>query len=120
IPQTPNGKADLRQLPPPRARDHLDETPRAPRNPIEVDLVAIWKEILGVEELGIDDDFLSLGGDSMKAARIAVSVGSRFGLEVPPDTALKLEPVSGMAELVAARANGGGSDDGTFGAVRAP
>src|SRR5262249_41516135 len=64
IPQTPNGKADLRQLPPPRARDHLDETPRAPRNPIEVDLVAIWKEILAVDQLGIDDDFLSLGGDS--------------------------------------------------------
>ena len=109
IPQTPNGKADLRQLPPPPAREPRDETSRAPRNAIEVDLVAIWKAILGVEQLGIDDDFLGLGGDSIKAAQIAAYAGARFGFEMSPNTALQLETVSRMAELVAARANGDGA-----------
>ena len=88
----------------------LNEPLKTPRNAIELDLVAIWKEILGVEQLGIDDDFLSLGGDSLKAAQVAARVASRFRFEVPASAPLRLETVARMAELVAATGTNGGSD----------
>ena len=101
IPQTPNGKTDRLRLPPPMAVRGDREGPLiAPRNAIEIDLIAIWKQVLGVDELGIDDDFLSLGGDSLKAAQIAACVASRFGLEVPASAPLRLETVARMAEHV--------------------
>jgi acyl carrier protein len=75
---------------------------KAPRNATELDLVAIWEEILGVEQLGIDDDFLSLGGDSLKAAQIAAYVAFRFRVDVPANAPLLHETVARMAEAVAA------------------
>ena len=103
IPQTPSGKTDHHRLPPPiPVRSDRDGPLKAPRNAIEIDLVAIWKEILGVEQLGIDDDFLSLGGDSLKATQIAARASDRFKCEVPASAPLLLETVARMAELVAA------------------
>src|SRR5438477_51381 len=103
IPQTPSGKTDHHRLPPPiPVRSDRDGPLKAPRNSIEIDLVAIWKEILGIEQLGIDDDFLNLGGDSLKATQIAARVSDRFKCEVPASAPLLLETVARMGELVAA------------------
>jgi len=102
IPQTPSGKTDHHRLPPIPVRSSLDGHLRAPRNAIEIDLAAIWKEILGVEQLGIDDEFLQLGGDSLKAAHIAARVADRFKCDVPASAPLRLETVARMAEVVAA------------------
>ena len=101
FPQTPSGKIDRLALPAPMpVRSDLDGPLKAPRNATEIDLVAIWKEILGVEQLGIDDDFLSLGGDSLKAAQIAAYAAFRFRVDVPASAPLLLETVERMAELV--------------------
>ena len=111
IPQTPSGKTDHNRLPPPVAVQSDPDLPsRAARNAIEIDLVAIWKEILGVEQLGVDDDFLNLGGDSLKATQIAVRVADRFKCDVPVTAALLSPTVARMAEMVATatRAHGGG------------
>jgi amino acid adenylation domain-containing protein len=102
IPQTASGKTDHQRLPPIPVWSAVDDGSRTPRNEIEVDLAAIWKEILRVDQLGIDDDFLHLGGDSLKAAQIAVRVADRFKCEVPASAALRLETVARMAEVVAA------------------
>ena len=77
-------------------------------------MVAIWKEILGVEELGIDDDFLNLGGDSLKAAQIAARVSSRFKCDVPPSAPLQLETVARMAEVLAAATATRGAGDAAW------
>jgi len=111
IPQTPSGKTDHHRLPPPiPVRSDLDGPLKAPRNTIEIELTAIWKEILGVEELGIDDEFLNLGGDSLKATQIAAYASSRFKCEVPPSAPLQWETVARMAEglAVATAARGAG------------
>jgi acyl carrier protein len=100
IPRTPSGKTDHRRLPPIPAASAADGVSRAPRNEIEDDLAAIWKEILGVDALGIDDDFLHLGGDSLKAAQIAARVADRFNCDVPASAALRLETVARMAEAL--------------------
>jgi hypothetical protein len=58
IPLTQNGKIDRGRLPPPMpARRDLEGPLKPPRNAIEIDLVVIWKEILDVDQLGIDDNF---------------------------------------------------------------
>jgi acyl-coenzyme A synthetase/AMP-(fatty) acid ligase/acyl carrier protein len=102
IPQTPTGKTDYLRLPPPTSvRSHLDGPVKAPRNATEIDLVAIWKEILGLDQLGIDDDFLSLGGDSLKAAQIAAYAALRFKVDLPANAPLLHETVARMAEAVA-------------------
>jgi acyl carrier protein len=101
IPQTPSGKTDHRRLPPLPLRSGAGGRLRAPRNEIEADLVTIWKEILGVEQLGIDDDFLHLGGDSLKAAQIAARAADRLQCDVPASAPLRLETVARMAEVVA-------------------
>ena len=76
---------------------------KPPRNAFEIALVAIWREVFDVDLLGIDDDFLSLGGDSLHAAQIAEHVASRFNVKLAPGAALQLQTVAQMAELVAAR-----------------
>jgi amino acid adenylation domain-containing protein len=113
IPQTPSGKTDHDRLPPLPTRD-VDGCARAPRNEIEVGLAAIWKEILGVDQLGIDDDFLYLGGDSMKAAQIAARAADRFKCDVPASAPLRLETVARMAEVVAVVRGGDGGSDGAW------
>ena len=62
LPTTANGKLDRRALPAPEARRSGAETSYvAPQTPVEEALAAIWAEVLGVERVGIDDDFFDLG-----------------------------------------------------------
>ncbi len=49
----------------------------SPRTPLEVELAAIWQEVLGVEELGVDDNFFDLGGDSILCVRIVARARSK-------------------------------------------
>ncbi|MER7035678.1 phosphopantetheine-binding protein, partial [Streptomyces albidoflavus] len=71
IPLTSNGKLDRKALPAPD-RDAFARTERtAPRTPLERQLAAVWSDILGIEDLGVHDSFFELGGDSMRAVRMA-------------------------------------------------
>ncbi len=54
-----------------------------PASPVELQLAAIWTEILGVEHIGIDDNFFLLGGHSLLAARMAVRINALAGVELP-------------------------------------
>ncbi|WP_084195840.1 hybrid non-ribosomal peptide synthetase/type I polyketide synthase [Streptosporangium amethystogenes] len=70
FPLTPNGKVNRQALPAPdRNRSFDDSGYVAPRTPLETALVTQWAQVLGVERLGIDDNFFDLGGDSFKAVR---------------------------------------------------
>ncbi|MFI6757530.1 amino acid adenylation domain-containing protein [Micromonospora sp. NPDC050417] len=66
LPLTPNGKVDRSALPRPEAGG---EERVLPRTPTEHRLARVWAEILGLTEVGIDDDFFALGGDSFAAVR---------------------------------------------------
>jgi len=68
LPLTPNGKLDRAALPAPETAPR-DAIYVPPRTPLEQHLASVWAETLHVEQVGIDDDFFELGGDSFKAIR---------------------------------------------------
>ncbi|MDB4867900.1 MAG: lchAA, partial [Cohnella sp.] len=70
MPLTPNGKVDRKALPEPEAGAGRDEY-RAPRNEKEELLSDLWQDVLGAGQVGINDNFFSLGGDSIKAIQLA-------------------------------------------------
>ena len=53
--------------------------PVSPRTPLERDVAAIWADVLGLETIGVTDDFFAIGGDSMLAAIIVTRIGDRLG-----------------------------------------
>jgi amino acid adenylation domain-containing protein len=69
LPLTRNGKLDRQALPSPEdTRVGLSEDYVAPRTKLERSLAGVWQEILGVERVGLRDNFFDLGGDSLRAA----------------------------------------------------
>ena len=71
LPLTANGKVDRRALPAPDGTRHgLIQDFVAPRTEIEQLLTGIWSQSLGVDRVGIDDDFFALGGDSIRSVKV--------------------------------------------------
>ncbi|WP_436740238.1 condensation domain-containing protein [Streptomyces sp. BBFR102] len=73
LPLTGNGKLDREGLPAPETRQATSAQPRAtePRTSAEHTLAAVWRQVLDVPDLGVDDNFFALGGDSLRAVRVA-------------------------------------------------
>ncbi len=55
----------------------------APSTPLEIELSEIWKAVLRVERVGTDDHFLRIGGDSLLAAKVAITIRARFAIDFP-------------------------------------
>jgi amino acid adenylation domain-containing protein/non-ribosomal peptide synthase protein (TIGR01720 family) len=79
LPLTANGKLDRRALPAPEGRPTLDGAYVPPRTPVEETLARIWADVLGVERVGVHDNFFDLGGDSILSLRV-VSRARQAGL----------------------------------------
>ncbi|MFD4238992.1 amino acid adenylation domain-containing protein [Streptomyces sp. NPDC058542] len=96
LPLTANGKLDPDRLPPPGARRTPAPPPReaAPAIAPAGVLAAIWRDVLGVAEIGPDDDFWDLGGNSLYAIRIGTLARER-GLPGIPLRQLYLTPTLG-------------------------
>ncbi|MDZ4343158.1 MAG: amino acid adenylation domain-containing protein, partial [Candidatus Binatia bacterium] len=101
LPLTPNGKVDRRALPEPSAaRPVLPLPPAAPRNPTEKTTVDIWETVLSVAPVGIHDNFLDLGGNSLLAAQIVSRVFDEFHIELPLRLILEAPTVAALAQHI--------------------
>ncbi|MDQ1024654.1 amino acid adenylation domain-containing protein [Streptomyces umbrinus] len=83
LPLTPNGKIDRKALPkPPSERPDLADTYTAPRNEIETAIADIWSDVLGIDRIGIHDNFFDLGGHSLLATRVINQIEFLTGLNI--------------------------------------
>jgi amino acid adenylation domain-containing protein len=102
LPRTANGKLDraaLRALAGPPLRDRA-APPAPPRDFLELQLLRLWEELLGVRPLGIRDDFFASGGHSFLAARLIAQVRRRWGRHLPLAALFKAPTVEQMAALL--------------------
>ncbi len=83
IPRLPNGKVDSGSLPDPQDHVQRDGTQIAPRTDRERLLAAIWSDLLGLEAVGVRDDFFALGGDSIMSIRM-ISRARQAGVHIAP------------------------------------
>src|SRR5258708_24408708 len=99
IPLTPNGKVDRRRL---EEREITTEQTGyvAPRTPLEEQLAAIWQELLGVERVGIHDNFFDLGGHSLLAIRLLAAVRSTLKKEIAVQEIFTYPTIAGLGELL--------------------
>ncbi|SDI12834.1 non-ribosomal peptide synthase domain TIGR01720/amino acid adenylation domain-containing protein [Actinokineospora alba] len=74
LPLSPNGKVDRRALPEPEIHT---EAHVAPTNPTEAALARIWADVLGVDHVGISDNFFTLGGDSILSIQVVARARQR-------------------------------------------
>jgi amino acid adenylation domain-containing protein len=82
FPLSPNGKVDKRALPEPRGIRQEVETPApaAPAMDIEQALAEIWKEVLHLDKVGLDDNFFDIGGESLLIVEVHTKVEQKFKL----------------------------------------
>ncbi|HET9225951.1 MAG TPA: phosphopantetheine-binding protein, partial [Thermoanaerobaculia bacterium] len=70
---------------------------RAPENPMEARIAEIWQELLGVDRVGMDDDFFLLGGNSLAGLQILSKMRAEFDVELPLKAFFEARTVAGMA-----------------------
>ena len=101
LPLAGPGKVNLKALPElGRGRPELDTPLALPRTPVEQKIAQIWAEILGLEQVSIDDDFFQLGGDSLLASRIISRVIDTFQVDIPLSALFLAPKVRAMASVV--------------------
>ncbi|NDJ60827.1 MAG: amino acid adenylation domain-containing protein [Chloroflexi bacterium] len=101
FPLTPNGKIDRLAL-----EQHAHDSPQttkaitAPRDSTEEQLADLWREMLGLQTIGVDDNFFDLGGHSLLAMRVIARINREFEISLPPASFLQAPTVAGVAERI--------------------
>jgi amino acid adenylation domain-containing protein len=113
-PQTVNGKLDRAALPAPAPEHYPSEAYRAPQGEVETALAALWCELLKREQVGRDDRFLLLGGDSLRLIQLSSRIRQRFGVSLPIHALFRPMTLAEMAMVVA---NADASPDGAADAL---
>ncbi|MGY2411136.1 non-ribosomal peptide synthetase [Pseudomonas pergaminensis] len=98
MPLSPSGKLDRRALPEPvwHVREHVE-----PETPLQQQIAAIWREVLGLPGIGLRDDFFALGGHSLLATQIISRTRQACDVELPLRTLFEASELGAFAEQVA-------------------
>src|SRR5581483_9429221 len=106
LPLSPNGKLDRRALPKPEIRQK--ETSELPRTVVEEVLAGIWAEVLGREQVGVEENFFELGGHSLLATQMVSRVRQAFRAEVSLRWVFESPTVAGLARRIEEGMRSGG------------
>ncbi|WP_143760417.1 non-ribosomal peptide synthetase, partial [Paenibacillus sp. FSL R5-0765] len=97
LPLTTNGKVDRRSLPAPEESLLPGEGHTPPRTPLEASLAEIWKSVLGLEHIGVHDNFFDLGGHSLRATTLVSKVHQELNVELPLRDVFRYSTIEEMA-----------------------
>jgi len=112
LPLTPSGKVDRRALrPPAKSTERTESSDAAMNTPVENVLVKLWAETMGIEDIGIHDDFSELGGDSLLAAQVVSEVNGIFSLKQPLKALFQAPTVAKLVEFILANETHPGYSD---------
>ncbi|MDJ1181650.1 non-ribosomal peptide synthetase [Roseofilum casamattae] len=100
LPLTPSGKIDRLSLPAPDISAVSETTFVATNTTTEERLAAIWAEVLGLEKVGIEDNFFEIGGHSLKATQVLSRIGDTFSLELPVRELFQLPTIAELAQRI--------------------
>ncbi len=101
LPLTTHGKVDRRALPAPdTSRPELEETFVAPRTSMEETLASIWRETLGLNQVGIHDNFFKLGGHSLVAIQVITRIRTTFQVELPVHVLFQEPTLARLADKI--------------------
>ncbi|MDY4300243.1 non-ribosomal peptide synthetase [Pseudomonas salmasensis] len=97
MPLSPSGKLDRRALPEPvwQTREHVE-----PHTPLQLQIAAVWREVLGLPRIGLRDDFFALGGHSLLATQIISRTRQACDVELPLRTLFEASELGDFAEQV--------------------
>jgi amino acid adenylation domain-containing protein len=84
------------------SRPQLDTAYVAPRNEIENRIAAMWRQVLGIGEIGVHDNFFELGGHSLLATQLIARVRDTFKVELPLRRMFETPTIAGLSEMIAA------------------
>ncbi|MBC7271464.1 MAG: amino acid adenylation domain-containing protein [Streptomyces sp.] len=101
LPLTPSGKVDRNALPEPPPRPGAERP--SPRTEEQRELARLFAEVLGLEEVGVDDDFFDLGGHSLRVAALASRITRELGVKCSMTDIVKHRTVGRIADVCAAR-----------------
>jgi hypothetical protein len=107
MPLTSTGKVDRQGLPmPQKTRPQLDTPYEEPRNAIEAAIAESWTELLQLDQVGIHDHFLELGGDSLFATTAAARIADYFAVDCAPITFFENPTVAALSTYISSRLAG--------------
>lgn len=100
LPLTSNGKVDRRALPAPSDDEAAPRVIREATTDTERAVLAVWADVLGRDDLGIDDDFFAVGGDSLLTLSLVFKLHKAMGVELPLATIFAAPTAVAMARAI--------------------
>jgi len=98
LPLLPSGKLDAAALPgPDRSRPWLEEELVEPRSELEATVARIWMEVLGLDRVGVHDNFFALGGHSLRATQVVSRIREALRVTLPLRVLFEAPTVAGLA-----------------------
>ncbi|MDO3387976.1 phosphopantetheine-binding protein, partial [Gilvimarinus sp. SDUM040013] len=99
LPLSSNGKIDRKSLPSIDV-DVMKGEYRAPSNEVEKMLCTIWEEVLGVDKVGVNDNFFAIGGDSLLAVKLLNRVNVEFSMSLTLNQLIRCEKLEHMSAII--------------------
>jgi amino acid adenylation domain-containing protein len=105
FPTTPSGKIDRRALAEREVRPPAPDKSTAPREGLERSIATVWKDVLGLEEVGANSNFFDLGGDSLSLVRLQFKLQELLAREIPVAQLFECPTIASLAVRLGADAN---------------
>ncbi|MGZ4032452.1 MAG: non-ribosomal peptide synthetase, partial [Tumebacillaceae bacterium] len=100
LPLNRNGKIDRKALPDPEESTRSQEAYLAPSDEVESGLADIWSGVLEVSKVGVDDNFFSLGGHSLKTMQVRARIKKQFGVDISLKTLFDCQTIRELAPCI--------------------